>query len=127
MDDLIIIILTLIIAAVGAIGQIKKKRKPQPASENKSSGQDFWDMLTDEADYPKEPKQRTIIEEPDVIDKVPEKKPVYQFSARNEAKSEIKEELKTVLEKEKSPIKEEEKFSLRKAVIYSEILNRKYS
>lgn len=138
MDDLIVIILTLIIAAAGVIGQVKKKKQPQPEgdeNQQKTTG-DFWDFL-DDLGGENQPNNITQAEteinvEPEKIQEVVKKKPEYTFIAEKEGRNSlvkqtaIKDEIKDLMDEE-----EEEKisdtFSLRKAVIYSEILNRKYT
>ncbi|MGM0620486.1 MAG: hypothetical protein ACQETJ_05540 [Bacteroidota bacterium] len=135
MDDLLIIILTLIFAAVGIFGQSKKRKAqqenqpvPQPQPEEHDS---FWDFLEEEAPKPRQPKvetqteqtyrqpqQKTEKEKPDQTQKVQ--------SAQKDSSiySTDLTEKNTVLKQRKS--KSKIRFSLRKAVIYSEILNRKY-
>ena len=133
MDDLLVIILTLIIAVVGALNQVRKK-KAQPVEEqpeSESSTSDFWEFLDDDEETvvpirEKEVKAKTV-EEP-----IPEPiqinlKPRYQFSAQNEGKSVSMERMKPELKKAVKGSNIKDEFSLRKAVIYSEILNRKYT
>ena len=87
MDDLIVIIITLIIVVVGALGQIKKKKPlPQnPEQQNKPPG--FWDLLKEEADYPGQQQEYTSNEEPATETDFHEEIPDYQFTVNNEAKS----------------------------------------
>ena len=128
MDDLIVIILTLIIAGVGALRQLKKKKQAEPNMEPQEETDSFWDLLEDEP----EP-----IEQTENLDHEVEKEmvrpeqvkitPRYQFKANNEEKSVTVEEAKMEVKKPKLKSKLNEEFSLRKAVIYSEILNRKYN
>ena len=141
MDDLIVIILTLIFAVAGIFGQMKKKQAQnqagdqpdtQPENFNKESD-NFWDFLepesnqnfTEQAPVPEPPKQKqpvqTVAEEP------VQKKPEYQFKAENEGVSiydnDLTSDTNTVTNVRK---KRKDRFPLKKAVIYSEILNRKY-
>ena len=127
MDDLIVIIITLIIVVVGALGQIKKKKPlPQnPEQQNKPTG--FWDLLKEEADYPGQQQEYTSNEEPATETDFHEEIPDYQFTVNNEAKSVFASDKNKSKKEEIKEIKTKEKFSLRKAVIYSEILNRKYT
>jgi len=126
MDDLVVIILTLLIIVLGVVGQIKKKRPAQPnVSKNNSSG-DFWDLLEGEPEFvPKQP-QFAPPPEPEPVDEMPEEKPEYKFKPGNEGKTSIKRDLIENLKEEKKEKIMDEKFSLRKAIIYSEIINRKY-
>jgi hypothetical protein len=142
MDDLIVIILTLIFAAAGIFGQMKKKQaasqkepQPEPQPEIESEDSDnFWDFLEPEsnknymeqAPVPEPAKQKqpvqTVAEEP------VQKKPKYQFNAENEGTSiyanDLTSDAKAV---KKARKRRKDRFSLKKEVIYSEILNRKYS
>lgn len=138
MDDLIVIILTLIIAVVGVIGQIKKKKQPQPESEEnqQKTTDDFWDFLDDlGSENPQNniaPVETEAEIEPESIQEKVIEQPKYTFRARNKGQNSIfdKDYIKDEI-KDQANEKEEEKisdtFSLRKAVIYSEILNRKYT
>lgn len=136
MDDLLIIILTLIFAAVGIFGQSKKRKaqqenqpvpKPQPEEPD-----NFWDFLEKESPKPQQPgdesqteqtyrqrHQETEKETPVPVQKVqPSKMDSSIYSTDLTGKNDV-----TKQQKPKSKIG----FSLRKAVIYSEILNRKYT
>ena len=131
MDDLLVIIFTLIVAVIGALGQINKKKKPvstgnQPA-ENGSDN--FWGMV-EEQFYDEQPEQEQQ-QETEKIDKpeeTEERMPVYKFKAENEGTPVTRPDRTKEIKKEKKPKanKKLKEFSLRKAVIYSEILNQKY-
>ena len=138
MDDLIVIILTLIIAGAGAIGQMKKKKRLKPEGEEnqqKTTG-DFWDFIDDlggesqPANFT--PPETETDAEPEGTPEFVKEQPKYVFKAEEERQSTffkndtVKDEIKEQLKKEKQE-KISESFSLRKAVIYSEILNRKYT
>ena len=127
MDDLVVIILTLLIAGAGAIGQMKKKKQttPIPAGQAKQP-ENIWGLFKEEA-FPQIPQpdpEFYLDEEPESIPYENEQN--YKFEAKNEGgiiiNNEIKPEpiINDVIKDKK------EVFSLRKAVIYSEILNRKY-
>lgn len=128
MDDLIVIILTLIIAGVGALGQLKKKKQAEPNMEPQEGTDSFWNLLDDET----EPVEQTEIinhqVEKEVVEPVKaQDSQLYQFKAKQEGESVIEEDEKIEIKKPKLKSKLKEDFSLRKAVIYSEILNRKYT
>lgn len=146
MDDLLLIILTLVVTVIGALGQINKKKK-STRQQNHAEGNvpeeepdNFWDFLNEEAYSQTEqqeehlPEEEMIEEEessPQKMDKPqPEPKitkPEYQFTAKNEGQSIYSSEITDKAEEEKRKTKKKRRdFSLRKAVIYSEILNRKY-
>ncbi len=134
MDDLIIIILTLIIAVAGTIGQIKKKKQVQPENgdaENNAS-ENIWSFLDDIVEQPSQKAYKTQREEVEIS---PEEEKVEQreyFTAENEGLSSaentesLKDEIRENIKDEKKE-KISDTFSLKKAVIYSEILNRKYT
>jgi len=137
MDDLVVIILTIAVAVIGIIGQRNKKKAAQT---NAASGEaptqqpmDFWDVIMNEGNkapqYQAQPyyeeEEEEIIEEQA---KEVEKPKQYEFVPGNEGRSGIEEELRKALEPRARKVKiQGEEFSLRKAVIYSEILNRKYT
>jgi hypothetical protein len=134
MDDLIVIILTLIIAVVGALGQIKKRK--QSHTENQNAGQEpgnFWDVFQKEQDYTVDQQTEMMqYETPEPLlsekEKVESSVKPYDFSAENEGKSIFKVDKTIKAFQEKEPLRSKLKdFSLKKAVIYSEILNRKYN
>lgn len=128
MDDLVVIILTLLIAGAGAIGQMKKKKQttPIPVTGQVKQPENIWDLFKEEA-FPQmlQPDPEFYLdEEPESIPYENEQN--YKFEAKNEGDTLINNEIKP------EPIindvikDKKEVFSLRKAVIYSEILNRKY-
>ncbi len=127
MDDLVVIILTLIIAGAGVIGQLKKKKQLDAAPHNEQKNpENIWELFREEA-FPSVPQ-----EEPDyLIVEQQESEPYeneqgYKFEAKNEGGVLINSDLKTETGTQEIIPKKKEGFSLRKAVIYSEILNRKY-
>ena len=142
MDDLIVIILTLVFAAAGIFGQMKKKQaqnqagdqpEPQPENFNEESD-DFWDFLEPESNQnymeqvpvAEPPKQKQQVQT--VAEETVQKKPKYQFKAENEGTSIYENDLTSETKAEtKARSKRKDRFSLKKAVIYSEILNRKYT
>lgn len=135
MDDLIVIILTLIIAGVGVLGQMKKKKQAEATSAGQPNpSKSFWDLITEEAVSSPQMENADFEEsdfEEEEIESVQDteviiQKPVYQFKRReNEMSVANYGRKKTKEKKMKSILKED--FSLRDAVIYSEILNRKYT
>ncbi|MFW5822486.1 MAG: hypothetical protein ACOCU7_03775 [Tangfeifania sp.] len=141
MDDLIVIILTLVFAAAGIFGQMKKKQaagqaenQPEPPADSEPEGPgNFWDFLDAEPEYMQQaPVAGTPQQEQQVqaAEKKPVavKKPVPKIIAENEDSSIYSNDLTSdgKVEKTKKDFSKE-RFPLRKAVIYSEILNRKYT
>ena len=136
MDDLIVIILTLIVAVAGTIGQIKKKKQPQPQPEDpqKEKPDNFWTFLDEFETQPQtEHTNITTPEEKEEVNTVKKEYTSYTFNPVDEGQNSIiengtiQDDIKTIIEEEGKKEKILEGFSLRKAVIYSEILNRKYS
>ncbi len=126
MDDLIVIILTLIIAGAGVFGQMKKKKQVTSVPGEQKNPENIWDLFNEEM-FPQAPRTEpefSMDEEPESIPY--ENEQGYKFEAKNEGGIIINNEVKPVPAIKDSTADIKEKFSLRKAVIYSEILNRKY-
>ena len=127
MDDLVVIILTLLIAGAGLIGQLKKKKEIQVAAGEPKNPENIWDLLREETLLP-ELKTRPEYFEMDQEESEPyENEQGYKFEANDEGGKLIKNEIKIQPVEKITTQKRKEKFPLRKAVIYSEILNRKYT
>ena len=128
MDDLIVIILTVIVATFGILGQIKKKKAGQSNVSQPNKPGSFWDLLQEEPPFPEEQFQADELksEPADNAENYMEQ-PAYNFSAENEGGYIKKMNPKPKISEGIKESKMNEKFSLRKAVIYSEILNRKYT
>ena len=122
MDDLIVVILTLLVAGAGAIGQLKKRKEVPVAPGVQKTPEDIWDLFKQEAFAPElktEPEYFNIDSE--------ESGPSANEQGYNfEANSEGGTLLNIQPAVNETTTKKKEKFPLRKAVIYSEILNRKY-
>jgi len=137
MDDLIVIILTLIIAGAGAIGQLKKKKQLPVDTEEPKNPENIWDLFREETLLPelKTEPEYTEIEQSDYEhykydqpESIPyENEQGYNFKAYNEGGTLLKKEFISKPLTIQKISKKKEKFPLRKAVIYSEILNRKYT
>lgn len=131
MDDIIVLILTLIFIIAGVYGQMKK-RPPvaEPEAEHdedkhKWGGQKFWEHLQDEWDEHEEEEAKPVQVNKGVHQTIREE---YLFKPEEEAPrtyTRIQIEKKEPLPEIKRP-RTGIKFSLKKAVIYSEILHRKY-
>lgn len=140
MDDLIVIILTLVFVVAGILGQFNKKKQPQNATGGEAqpdidSGDNFWDFLEDDSEKKQEPAYVPAYEK--------ETKTAYKpepnaEKLKNEKMAKAAKKGTSVFEndliKDKNSIKRQTKrskktdrFKLREAVIYSEILNRKYT
>jgi len=126
MDDLIVIILTLLAIVAGVIGQFKKK----PQANKNATGSlpeetdDPWSLPGEDTDLKPQPQEITTKDQ-NISPKTDyQKKP--RFFNKESSIFENDLTMKETLEKSaKSHAKS--KFPLRKAVIYSEILNRKYT
>lgn len=128
MDDLLVVILTLIIAGAGALGQLKKKKQASgDVSGNLNSPEDIWNLFKDD------PVLSHLAEDPHGTKEVFVKEPGpavneqnYTFNPKNEGGKVIETTVAkpAVINQKKSVFKGN--FSLRDAVIYNEILTRKY-
>jgi len=150
MDDVIIIILTLVLTVVAAINQSKKKK--QQAAPTSGDEPDFWEEIlkggkphtdpvqTAEPVAYREPVKQVPAREMSKINKVPSRKAKTEnksgsYFNQDEEGGRLDEIMKYSHSKqseealsleiiESEPILED--FTLRKAVIYSEIINPKY-
>jgi hypothetical protein len=123
MDDLVVVIITLLIAGAGAIGQIKKKREIPVVPGVQKNPENIWDLFKQEAFAPVINKEPEYFVEDREESKPSENEQGYKFEANSEGGTliNIQPAVNNTVTKKK------EKFPLRKAVIYSEILNRKYT
>jgi hypothetical protein len=126
MDDLLVIILTLIIAGVGALAQLKKKKQAAGNLEQPKQSDNFWGLLDGETESMNQPEVE-YVDEPEIEPVVVEDIPLHQFKAKSKKQITAANNLAKEIKKPKLKTKLKEDFSLRKAVIYSEILNRKYT
>ncbi len=135
MEDLIVIIIMIAISVVGAVTRSKKKRgaavsakSPQPQSKSP----DFWETLFEE-DQPAEPvfAPENIVNEQEPVKAPVEEttpEPVLFEEGSPQRMDNIKEgEIKTgEIGSLENTSKILEGFSLKKAVVFSEIINQKY-
>jgi len=127
MDDLIVVILTLAVAGIGILGQFKKKKQQAAGKSQPKQPESFWDLIQGETESPAQEESSEYYEEEDME---PVVSPITSHQKINTAskKPSVKKDAygkKSNRKKVKS--KTMEGFSLRKAVIYSEIINRKYT
>ena len=97
MDDIVIVILTILIAVVGILGQRKKQKDAQAAGKTQAKKpMDFWELLQEESNMDSSFQQYEPVmeEEEERVDTVPEERPVYQFKTENEGVSNIVEQVK---------------------------------
>jgi hypothetical protein len=125
MDDLIVIILTLILIVAGSLGQLKKRA----AEKNKvndyvpDDSDDLWSLPGDNEVTDDKPvtnyykKHQSFPEEADRS---------YQFKDGYTSDKRIYQAVRKSQDNSLNKVKKR-KFPLRKAVIYNEILNRKYT
>ena len=127
MDDLIVIILTLAVAGIGILGQIKKKKQSAAGTNQPKQPETFWDLIKSETNFPVQEEENEYYEEenpePVISSEIPNQKANTTYEQLSVRKNKF--EKKSIRKKIKS--KTMEGFSLRKAVIYSEIINRKYT
>ncbi len=139
MEDLIVILLILAFTVVGGLAQLKKKKKNLSVANNTGNDEpeapDFWatllggeDMHQNQAAYEQDSKEAEQKESGQKEEVTP--KPMYRerFSSIGKRKArqfyDIKEYEIGGGENEESILSD---FSLRKAVVYSIIINRKYN
>ncbi len=132
MDDITIIVLTLILTVVAAVSQNKKKRTQPPAGK----GGDFWKYILEgeEAIPAIEPDEAKRPENLSRRNTVPESSRFQKSMATGDAEEGIRNETVEGILNRRGPETEEnadheilmEDFSLRKALVWSEILNPKY-
>jgi hypothetical protein len=123
MDDLVVVLLTLVIAGAGVIGQIKKKKEIPVSPEVPKNPENIWDLFKQEAFAPVLKKEPEYFVEDKEESEPSGNEQGYKFEANNEGGTLINIQPAV----NKTITKKKGKFPLRKAVIYSEILNRKYS
>lgn len=128
MDDIVVIILTFIVAVFGILNKTRKKNaasgQPAPPADDT---QNFWEMLMDDnEDVPYQPQPQVIQEEVVKPEPVREAKPKFEYSTEAKKSAPLKPKMKRTEKSKKGVLIMGEKFSLKKAVIYSEIINRKY-
>ncbi len=127
MDDIIVIILTLIFIVASIFGQMKKRQaanQPQPESQPKED--DFWELLKEGWDETGKPEVKAQ-SAGEKLSEVPVQQKEYKFKAENEGERLIqKSSVKNVRNFDRQKETKKSKFPLKEAVIYSEILNRKY-
>lgn len=126
MDDLVVVILTILIAAAGAIGQMKKKKQMPVEPGEQKTPEDIWELFKQET-FQQKPFRTPVLAEVEEEESEPSVNVQgYLFEAKNEGGLLEKNEMKVQAPVTKNTIKNKERFPLQKAVIYSEILNRKY-
>ena len=129
MENYIIIIIAAIVLVIRAIETGKRKATPQPQNGKPAVPNNLLEMIKELGVQPPAPQPVESIIESEII-KTPEENYMYEFTANEEGGSMFKSSnLKSNAEEKKaakSNTVKNERFSLKKAVIYSEILNRKY-
>ena len=127
MDDVIVLILTLIFIAAGIIGQMKK-RKVEPIEQTKGEddhNDDFWETLDEEWTEPiKRTKKPVEMKQAEAVPSASQGE--YQFKSGNKAVRTVSSFAKKDQPKKQPRAGRKTRFPLREAVIYSEILNAKY-
>ena len=130
-SSILYIIISVIIILVGILGKKKKPQQVPGGSDNKEPGiMDFFDKLG-LADTEKEREEFIDIEEeeetkvaPTVKDHIEKKSEVTEQISEVESEEKKAFEISDEFDYETDEIKDE--FDLKKAIIYSEIINRKY-
>ena len=124
-----IIIIAAIVLVIRAIETGKRKATPQPQNGNVAVPNNLLEMIKELGVQPPVPQPVESIIESEIIETHDENY-MYGFTANEEGGSMFKSSnLKSNAEEKKtakSSIIKSKRFSLKQAVIYSEILNRKY-
>ncbi|GEM_PF-1993794 len=132
---IVIFIIIIVLSIVRAVNQNKNKAKRGRKPIQQKPVNDIWEELLGEKEVGDQefPGEGLVAEDiGEVVPEETEKKEMteeqYRFDPQKEGISdipEVQEPLKVYVKKKKIRI-DGEKFSARKAVIYNEILNRKY-
>jgi len=138
MDDVIVIILTLLVIGIGVIKQFRKKQTeslPKNDAEKIPGQKNFWDEFMDvereefiprpapQKDFKKTEKTTDTEKNADQSDRLkPEEEGVH--SIKGETIKDILKNTKPGSEKKKAHLPEG--FTLRRAIIFSEILKPKH-
>lgn len=142
MEDYIFIIIAIVLSAIGAINKNKKKRIVQqdPEQREPTRQPSFFDQLFEDPAFKEEPEPIPVRQPQERIEK-----PTFQRTVRREVQTpirrttlkkteigdSIKKKIKTSFDEDQEETENtresiRDDFSLRKAIIYSEILARKY-
>lgn len=121
MDDIIVLILTLLFIVAGIFGQMKKRQLPPEADTGaEPMPNKFWENLEEDEDHP--------------IGVTEHLQPVQEIAKEDRfhtSGNQMRREFAPIVTKKVSAKQKVEslnlkRFPLKTAVIYSEILNRKY-
>lgn len=133
MDDIVVIILTLLLTVVAAASQIKKKKEQQMSGAT-TPEPDFWQAVLgpDHTDAEKWPGEE-VSDYPDTPYVQPAKPEQAVYKPEEEgSRNEVVIEYLSEIDHDQPETEGEEvysalgDFSLRKAVVYTEVLNPKY-
>ncbi|MDD2381470.1 MAG: hypothetical protein WCY58_08105 [Mariniphaga sp.] len=123
MDDLIVIFLTLVFIIGGLFGQLKKKQAESVKKINPpSSSGDLWELPAEDWAEPTDRYEKSGFK---TTRPEPKERTLFHPKKEGERITISKTQIGS-LAKEKATRESNIQFSLREAVIYSEILNRKY-
>ena len=134
MEDYIFIIIAIILSVLGAFNRKNKKKIGEMEDDNGTVQEpsffekQFVDPFFDDVEEEPEP----VFSQPVAPEPQPFVMPKPTLTVKREPKVEVKKDLLETIEEEVNPEEETrldgimKDFSLKKAVIYSEILQRKY-
>ena len=133
MEDYIFIIIAIVLSAIGAINKNKKKKLAQMGNEEATRPRpSVFDQFFDDPVF-EAPKPEPIVEKPKKVEpKIkPLKKPAMQTPFQQSTVGIPRKKIKTSFSEEEEIVEKTREsvmdgFSLKKAFIYSEILQRKY-
>jgi hypothetical protein len=121
MDDIIVLILTLIFIVAGIFGQMKKRQLPPDESTGSNPVQDnFWENIDEEDEHP-----IGVTEHLQPVKEVA-KEDRFHTTGNQMRRDVVRKPIIEIPKKPKVDTRKLKRFPLKKAVIYSEILYRKY-
>ncbi|MCF6356755.1 MAG: hypothetical protein L3J54_03020 [Draconibacterium sp.] len=120
MDDLLVVILTLAVAGIGILGQFKKKKQAAAGTNQPKQPESFWDLIQGGTEFPIEEEENAepVISPKTSYNKINFSSEKQSINKNNTTKTSVRKKIRSETMKG---------FSLRKAVVYSEIINRKYT
>lgn len=129
MDDIIVIILTIVFLVVGLLGQNKKGRKKQKPDAGEKKEPSVWETLFEELGMQQPEKPQYQAEPEPFLDfegrtsrlRTENNKEETNLSKPEEGKI---DHVKKLQSRKMHPLMKD--FSLKKALVYSEIMNPKY-
>lgn len=141
MEDFIFILIAIVLSVIGAFNQSKKKKAEQERLEHEEQDRSpsFFNQVLSDPLFEEE-EERPVVKAPEIIQEVKTvkkegRKPLRPtVMKKTEISDSIRTTLEPIMEEEEEIVKEKQTtresimndFSLKKAIIYAEIIERKY-